>query len=133
MTALMQIQESKGKWYSEVMQKFYRTGVGERTKKHLDGLVMEILRMRPSRADLGTATRRICHTEFQGTTYMPLPDEAAIIRILREVQGESAGRRIGTEPPAWEPPPFDMSAYEGMSDDETFEALLALARLKFGF
>jgi hypothetical protein len=131
MTALMKIQESKGKWYSEVMQKFYRTGVGERTKKHLDGLVMEILRLRPSHADLATVTRRICQTEFQGTTYMPLPDEAAIIRILREVQGESAGLRSRTEPPSWQPPPFDMSEYEGMSEDETFEALMALARLKF--
>jgi hypothetical protein len=46
--------------------------------------------------------RRIRETEFAGTTYMPLPNEGAIIRIIQEVNGAMVTE---TEAPNLEPPP----------------------------
>ncbi|TCD47027.1 hypothetical protein [Chlorobium sp. N1] len=83
-------------------------------------------------ADLGSVTRRIRQTEFQGTTSMPLPDEAAIVRIIGEVQGEKVIERANEPRRGFEPEPIDMSEYAGMSEDELWNALMEKARRKFG-
>jgi len=132
MAALNEIQRAKGKWYSEVMQKFYFSDVAERTKEHLDGLVATIRSMHVNASDLELVTRRIRQTEFAGTTYMPLPDEAAIVRIIREVQGEKVIERANEPRRGFEPPPVDMSKYEGMTEDETWNAMLEEAYRKLG-
>ncbi|MDT9547434.1 MAG: hypothetical protein RI826_08885 [Chlorobium phaeovibrioides] len=82
--------------------------------------------------DLLTVTRRIRFTEFQGTTYMPLPDEAAIVRIIREVQGESIIQRSNEPRKGYDPDPIDMSEYDGMTEDETWEAMFEKAYQKCG-
>jgi len=132
MAALNEIQRTKGKWYSEVMQRFYSAEIGERTKEHLDGLVGTIQELKVNATDLKAVTRRIRQTEFQGTTYMPLPDEAAIVRIIREVQGEKVIERANEPRKGYEPAPIDMSEYDGMSEEETWNALMEKARRKFG-
>jgi len=132
MAALNEIQRAKGKWYSEVMMKFYSTNVPERTKEHLDGLVATIQAQKVNTADLLTVTRRIRITEFSGTTYMPLPDEAAIVRIIREVQGESIIQRSNEPRKGYDPDPIDMSEYDGMTEDETWEAMFEKAYQKCG-
>jgi hypothetical protein len=46
--------------------------------------------------------RRIRETDFNGTTYMPLPNESAIVRIIQEVNSAMVTE---TPVPNLEPPP----------------------------
>lgn len=132
MQALADVQHAKGKWYSEVMARFYTTAVAEHTARHLEGLVEAVRRLKVNRRDLGRATRRLRQTEFAGTTYMPLPDEAAIVRAIREVQGENVHRQAAEPRAPLELEPVDMSEYEGMTEDETWAALIEKAYEKLG-
>lgn len=129
---LAEVQRSKGKWYSEVMARFYASAVAERTREHLDGLVGAVRGTGINRSDLVVVARRLRQGEFSGTTYMPLPDEAAIIRTVREVQREGVGRRAAEERAPLELEPVDMSEYEGMSEEESWNALVEKAYRKLG-
>jgi len=54
------------------------------------------------------------------------------VRIIREVQRESITARSNEPHQSYLPEPVDMSEYEGMTEDETWAALLEKAYAKCG-
>ncbi|RTY39569.1 hypothetical protein EKD02_02530 [Chlorobium phaeovibrioides] len=57
---------------------------------------------------------------------------APIVRIIREVQSESITVRSNEPRQGYLPEPVDMSEYDGMTEDETWAALLEKAYAKCG-
>jgi len=53
-------------------------------------------------------------------------------RIIREVQGESIIQRSNEPRKGYDPDPIDMSEYDGMTEDETWEAMFEKAYQKCG-
>ena len=103
--AIQEIELSKGKAYSEVLFRLYehlplsdREAPVRTALRRLANLFAEY---GCTDEAVNRVVRRIRETEFTGTTYMPLPNEGAIIRIIQEVNSAMVSE---AEAPSLEPP-----------------------------
>ena len=99
----------------------------KRTIEHRTGMIAAIKRLKVNHEELEVIKRRIKQAEFTGTTFMPLPTEADIVRIVKDVQKEMLHKKI--EESNHQPPGFDASVIEGKTMDELWGILLEKAGL----
>lgn len=64
--------------------------------------------------DLPHVLRRLEETEFNGTSYTPLPDKAGIVRVIREVLTERIGKDTSKPEPLREAEELKGETYGGM-------------------
>lgn len=87
--AIGEIQLAKGKAYSEVLVKLYgHLAPAQQERKvadYLDHLALLFVEYGCTDQAVVRVVRRCRESEFKGTSYTPLPDEGAIIRIINEV------------------------------------------------
>ena len=96
--AIRDLQQMKGKCYTETLVKFWNPDVLEQKAiEYMDKLASIFEEYRVSDDELNAVIKQCRETEFTGTSYMPLPDEGALIRVIQDVQGRMAAKRI-TEP-----------------------------------
>lgn len=85
----------KAKCYTETLSKYYTANVLEEKSteymKKLANLFSEFL---VSDEELKLILKDCRETEFSGTGYMPLPDAAALIKIIKDVQVRTATKRM---------------------------------------
>lgn len=85
----------KGKCYTETLSKFYRSDVlqakGMEYMVRLAGLFSEHL---VTDDEMALILKDCREAEFTGTSYMPLPDEGALVRIIKDVQVRTATKRM---------------------------------------
>ena len=82
------------------MVRFYTPeSVPHRTKEYLGKLVALFAEFRVNEEEFDAVRRRTRESEFAGTAFAPLPDESALIRIIREVQsGQAVNHQHHAEP-----------------------------------
>lgn len=88
----------KGKCYSETLAKFWTVDViGQKTTEYMARLAGIFDEYKVSDDELIRVLKQYREIEFTGTSYMPLPDEGALIRVIQDVQQQMAHKRL-TEP-----------------------------------
>ena len=84
---LMDLQESRGTWYTEKMARYYSPASAPRKAQdlieRLAGLFSEY---QVTDAEFVAIKRRVRETEFSGTSYAPLPNESQLLEIIVDVQ-----------------------------------------------
>ena len=87
----------KGKTYTEAMARFYShllpDDVAIKARAYMNRLAGVFTEYLVSDTELKAVMRQCRETEFTGTSYMPLPDEGALIRIILDVQSRMTVER----------------------------------------
>ena len=119
--ALLSIQLSKGKFYSEVLAKM-SLSLPEATG-FISEMAQSIVSLLLTQGDLCLLVTRCKQGEFCGTAYMPLPTEADIVRIAREIQLDTRYRKASlTENQSrGVVPEIDNSSFVGKTMEELFD------------
>lgn len=84
---LMEVQESRGSWYTEKMARYYTPELAPRKSQELVSRLAGLFdEYQVTDAELKAIKRRVRESEFRGSSYSPLPTEDDLIRIIKDVQ-----------------------------------------------